>query len=187
MPFNQFRPLLRVACACRNINTPHMGAIYKRDTWKSNLKITKRIWYTIIVQFRVALQGLPLGISATLPPSKGDKKTGNGNSTMGQIGTVTFTGASGKTYTFTAYTLDTTFNEVGAVYIFTKQENRAYTPLYIGRTNNLKQRISNHEKWPCVRRYGVNSICVLVESSALSRLQIESDLLDMGNPPCNDQ
>ena len=105
---------------------------------------------------------------------------------MGQIETVTFTGASGNTYTFTAYTLDTTFNEVGAVYIFTKQENRNYIPLYIGQTDNLKQRISNHEKWPCVMEYGVDSICVLGESNELSRRYIEHDLLDTGNPPCND-
>ena len=135
----------------------------------------------------MVLRGLPLGIPATLPPSKGDKRTGNGNSKMAQIEPVTFTGASGKTYTFTAYTLDTTFNEVGAVYIFTKQENRAYTPLYIGQTDNLNRRISNHEKWPCVRQNGVNSICVLVENNQLSRVAIERDLLATRNPPCNDQ
>ena len=106
---------------------------------------------------------------------------------MAQIETVTFTGSSSEKYDFTAYTTDTAFNEVGAVYIFTKRENSRYTPLYIGQTDNLKERIPNHEKWPCVRRNGVNSICVLSDSSQSSRLQTESDLLDKRNPPCNAQ
>ena len=117
----------------------------------------------------------------------GDKRTGNGNFSMTQNATVNFTGASGKKYSFIAYATDTAFNEVGAVYIFTKQENNSYAPLYIGQTDNLKERIPNHEKWPCVRRNGVNSICVLSDSSQSSRLQTESDLLDKRNPPCNAQ
>ena len=128
-----------------------------------------------------------MGISATLPPPKGDKQIGNGTSSMTQIGTVTFPSGSGTQYSFTAYTADTMFNEVGAVYIFTKRENSTYTRLYVGQTDNLEERISNHEKWPCVRQYGVNSICVLREDNEFSRRQIESDLLDLGYPPCNNQ
>ena len=106
---------------------------------------------------------------------------------MAQIETVTFTGSSGKTYEFTAYTADTNFKAIGAVYIFTKEENRVYKLLYVGQTDNLGRRIPNHEKWPCARRYGVDSICVLVVRSLLSRRQIEDDLLERWNPPCNDQ
>ena len=106
---------------------------------------------------------------------------------MAQNPTVTFTGGSGKKYEFTAYLAGTNFKAIAAVYIFTKQVGSSYTRLYIGQTDNLDERISNHEKWPCVRRHGVNTICVLVTSGAFSRLQIESDLLALGNPPCNDQ
>ena len=103
------------------------------------------------------------------------------------IDTVTFPSHSGNKYTFTAYTTDTVFLQVGAVYIFTKQVNNSYTRLYIGQTDNLDQRISNHEKWPCVRLHGANSICVLEESGAFSRLQIEQDLIALGNPLCNEK
>ena len=81
---------------------------------------------------------------------------------MAQIATVTFTGASGEKYNFTAYTTDTVFIAAGAVYIFTKLENQSYIPLYIGQTDNLAERIPNHEKWSCVIQYGVNSICVFL-------------------------
>ena len=111
-----------------------------------------------------------------------------GNFRMAQIATVTFQGASGNKYDFTAYTTDTQFNEVGAVYIFTKEDNRSYIPLYIGQTDNLGERIPNHEKWSCVKQNGVNfSICAMVESSEFSRREIERDLLEMRNPPCNDR
>ena len=106
---------------------------------------------------------------------------------MGEIAAVIFNGSSGKEYKFTAYTVDTAFNEVAAVYIFTKKQNDSYWPLYIGQTDNLKERISNHEKWACVRQNGVNSICVFRDSSESSRLLIERDLLANTNPPCNDQ
>ena len=106
---------------------------------------------------------------------------------MAKIDTVTFPSSSGKKHTFTAYTTDTVFPQVGAVYIFTKQVNNSYTRLYIGQTDNLDERISNHEEWPCVRQHGVNSICVLEKSGAFSRLQIEQDLLGLGNTPCNEK
>ena len=113
---------------------------------------------------------------------------------MTRIEGVTFYGASGTKYNFTAYTADTTFNDVGAVYIFTKRYRGTdgsykYTPLYIGQTNSLSDRIPSHEEWPCVRRHGVNSICIHADDSRSSRLAKERDLINRGSspPPCNEQ
>ena len=94
---------------------------------------------------------------------------------MAELGGVTFYGASGTEYDFIAYTTDTTFNDVGAVYIFTKRNlysdgSYKYTPLYIGQTNSLSDRIPSHEEWPCVRKHGVNSICIHRDASRSSRL-----------------
>ena len=74
---------------------------------------------------------------------------------MAKIDTVTFTGASGNTYEFIAYSLDTSFNNIGAVYVFTSrfesdQGRYQYRPLYIGKTSELADRISGHEKRDCV-------------------------------------
>ena len=49
---------------------------------------------------------------------------------------LTFVGNSGKRYKFTAYTTDTVFKDVGAVYIFTKRYRNSegvykYTFLYV--------------------------------------------------------
>lgn len=105
---------------------------------------------------------------------------------------LTFEGKSGNRYTFTAYSKDTVFNDVAAVYIFTKRTRNSegrykYTLLYVGETESLKDRIPSHEKWSCVNRYGVNSICIHRDDSKSSRLTKESDLIDNYNPPCNDQ
>ena len=110
---------------------------------------------------------------------------------MSKIDTVTFKGASGNTYTFDAYSIDTSFNNIGAVYVFTSryynqgEGKYRYRPLYIGKTSELGDRIDGHEKWDCVNDNGVNSICVYAESNAISRTKIESDLIANYSTPCN--
>lgn len=110
---------------------------------------------------------------------------------MAKIADATFTGKTGK-YSFEVYTTDTSFNAVGAVYVFTKREvggdgKGTHILLYIGETDSLKDRIPNHEKWPSVKRNGVNCICVHRDDNGKSRLEKETDLRNGNNTPCNDQ
>ena len=110
---------------------------------------------------------------------------------MGKIADATFKGRFGA-YAFEVYTTNTIFNPAGAVYIFSKRTpspNGTYkhTFLYIGETRSLKDRIPNHEKWHCVRNYGVNCICVHRDNDANSRRQKEIDLLSVNKAPCNAQ
>jgi hypothetical protein len=110
---------------------------------------------------------------------------------MAKIADATFKGKTGS-YSFEVYSADTSFNAVGAVYIFTKRTVDAegkgsHTLLYIGQTDSLKDRIPNHEKWPCVKRNGVNCICVHRDDDENSRLAKETDLRAANNTPCNDQ
>ena len=111
---------------------------------------------------------------------------------MGKIADATFKGRFGA-YAFEVYTTDTIFNPVGAVYIFSKRAPNSngggtHTFLYIGQTHSLKERISpNHEKWHCVRNYGVNCICVHRDNDANSRLRKEIDLLSVNKTSCNAQ
>jgi hypothetical protein len=119
-------------------------------------------------------------------------KLGIEEDNMGKITDATFKGKFG-TYAFEVYTTDTIFNSVGAVYIFSKRivgldGKGTHTFLYIGQTHSLKERISpNHEKWHCVRNYGVNCICVHRDNDANSRLRKEIDLLSVNKTSCNAQ
>ena len=110
---------------------------------------------------------------------------------MSKISDATFSGKTGK-YDFQVYSADTTFKAVGALYVFTKRTVDAsgkgtHDLLYIGETDSLADRIPNHEKWPCVRRNGVNCICVHRDDGEASRLGKESDLRAGNATPCNDQ
>ena len=110
---------------------------------------------------------------------------------MAKIADATFKGESGS-YDFEVYPADTSFNAVGAVYIFTKRTVGAdgkgsHTLLYIGQTDSLKDRIPDHEKWPCAQRNGVNCVCAHRDDDEDSRLTKEADLLAAIDTPCNDQ
>lgn len=110
---------------------------------------------------------------------------------MAKIAGATFKGKTGS-YSFEVYPADTTFNSVGAVYIFTKRVVGAdgkgtHTLLYIGQTESLKDRIPNHEKWPCAVRNEVNCICVHRDDDEDSCLAKETDLRAANDTLCNDQ
>jgi len=110
---------------------------------------------------------------------------------MSKISDVTFAGGSGTEYKFQAYTTDTRFKDVGAVYIFSKRvvgsNGGTHTPRYIGQTDSLSDRIPSHEKWPCVEKNGGNCICVHVDSDEDSRLDKETDLRAAFDTSCNEQ
>ena len=111
---------------------------------------------------------------------------------MSKITDVAFQGASGRKHIFKASTLGTeTFNDVGGVYIFTKESlnhhgGKRYYPLYIGRTISFRDRLTaSHEKWPCAVQNNMDCLCVLVEEHRFSGRAIELDLLSKYNTPCN--
>ena len=103
------------------------------------------------------------------------------------MATATWTSASGQKYTYEVYPIDTSFNAVPANYIFTKIVDGRYRPLYIGQTDNLKERITPaHHKWACAKRNGMTHIHVHQNAAESTRLAEERDLLANRNPVCND-
>ncbi len=109
---------------------------------------------------------------------------------MAKHGTVTFKGASGQSYQFTAYSRDTTFNEVGAVYFMTKRGQDgsggfSHTRIYVGQTGNLANRPLNHHRKSCFDREGANCVCVFTEDDEDIRRGIERDLINNFDLPCN--
>ena len=111
---------------------------------------------------------------------------------MSKVTTITFTGESGRKYTFDTYEKSTKFNDVSAVYIFTKRYVTAsggysQIALYVGETRELGTRIGSHEQWPCVERNGCTHISIMQVSGSQQRLDIETDLIHSLNPVCNRQ
>lgn len=101
--------------------------------------------------------------------------------------TIMWPGASGKTYKYWIYPIGASFKDSPGNYIFAKKTaDGDWTPVYIGETGNLKDRLSNHEKMPCVERYGGTHVHVHVSSAdKKTRTAEESDLVAKWDPPCN--
>ena len=69
--------------------------------------------------------------------------------------TIMWPGASGKEYKYWIYAIGTSFKDSPGNYIFAKETSIGrWTPIYIGETDSLQDRLSNHEKLPCVERHG---------------------------------
>jgi excinuclease UvrABC nuclease subunit len=102
--------------------------------------------------------------------------------------TIDWTGQSGVPYTHTIYPIDTTFNDAPGNYVFAKEGSPGrWTPLYIGQTKSLKDRLSNHEKEDCARKRGATHIHVHGNSGGeVARLAEEKDLIGRWKPPCNE-
>lgn len=111
---------------------------------------------------------------------------------MTKYGTITFTGSSGSKYEFTVYSFDTDFKDnVSCVYFVTKRTQSSYgdyshTGIYVGETSDLSERFSNHHKHKCFEKNNCNCICIYLEKSEKTRLEIEQDLIDNYHPPCNE-
>ena len=111
---------------------------------------------------------------------------------MTKFGTVTFNGVSGNSYEFTAYSRDTVFKAVGAVYFVTKRTTKkdggaSHTRIYVGETGDLSSRPLNHHRKACFDEHNANCVCIYTETDENRRLEIETDLRQNYNPPCNRQ
>lgn len=100
---------------------------------------------------------------------------------MSQKSSITATGASGITYTFTLHALNTNFRAVGGVYLILKQN----TVLYVGQTGDLSGRFDAHHKQLCWLRNGADRMAVIGLSTEKERLALETDLIANYNPSCN--
>lgn len=109
---------------------------------------------------------------------------------MAKIGTITFTGSSGKSYTFNVYPIDQELNDVGGVYCITRRYKNStggytHSVVYVGVTGDLSTRFNDHHKDDCFTKNKANCICIHRDDNEDSRFAKESDLIDYYNPPCN--
>lgn len=108
---------------------------------------------------------------------------------MEPVETVTFTGHSGTIYPFEIHILGTEFPLIGAVYIFTREiiskGETIHDPLYIGQAESMEGRFCDYRKFKCVRKYGVEYLCIHRVSDEIHRRKIVSDLRLALNAICN--
>jgi hypothetical protein len=101
-------------------------------------------------------------------------------------GTLTLKGKSGSSYTFEVYKLNTDFKALGGLYLFTKADGTTHTHIYLGQTQDLSSRFTNHHKEQCIDKHGGTHISVRVMNAEKERLAAEKDLLAIYNFPCNE-
>ena len=74
---------------------------------------------------------------------------------MSEAQKINWPGKSGTQYQYWIYPIETTFNDGSGNYIFAKETRPGYwLPCYIGQTENLGDRLSNHEKESCAKKIG---------------------------------
>ena len=96
---------------------------------------------------------------------------------------------SGSSHRFWIYPRGTKFNEpCPGIYIYARKTSpHKWIPLYIGQTQNVNVRLTNHEQRECVERNGATHIHVSIISGEKSRLTIEKDLIEQWKPIGNTQ
>jgi hypothetical protein len=105
---------------------------------------------------------------------------------------ITFTGKSGEKYHFQAWSLDTRFKPLAAVYFVTKRarDNTTYSRsshdgIFIGQTASLADPFGTASQFECFRKYGANCICILLLESEERRIAVEADLDSHHRTYCN--
>ena len=102
---------------------------------------------------------------------------------------INWPGQSGAEYTYWIYSIETNFSEVPGNYIFAKETSPSkWSPIYIGQTKNLGDRLSGHEKEGCAKRNGASHIHVhKTDEGEAARKKEEKDLIICWKTPCNEQ
>ena len=99
-------------------------------------------------------------------------------------------GKSGTEYEYTVYPIDQGFKDVAGNYIFAKLVDGRWTPVYIGQTSDLDDRVgnwrTNHHKAACISSQGATHIHAHLSSNVEDeRVVEEKDLINNYDPYCN--
>ncbi|MBV8800422.1 MAG: hypothetical protein JO208_11525 [Alphaproteobacteria bacterium] len=101
---------------------------------------------------------------------------------------MTVTGASGAIYNFGIYQMSDNWNPVPVIYIFAHRMPLFWKALYVGESENAKDRFCTHERWNEAVRLGATHVLALVSSAnQADRQRVERDLIGSLCPPMNVQ
>lgn len=106
---------------------------------------------------------------------------------MPPIGKLEVSGKSGKSYTFNIYILNTDFKDRGGLYLFTKYVNSEHDPIYLGQTQDLSSRFTNHHKEKCITKHGATHVSICRIENEKERIDAETDILGYYDFPCNER
>lgn len=98
-----------------------------------------------------------------------------------------FVGNSGNAYRGYAYSLNGPIPPIAGVYIVTRTNFNRQEVVYIGQSDDIKRRFSNHEKLICMKQNGGSYITIIGAPQEDERYRIEKDLILRYYPPCNEQ
>jgi len=107
---------------------------------------------------------------------------------MSEAPAITWFGKSGKKYNYHIHPIGTEFKEESGNYIFAKVTSTgSWSACYIGQTENLNQRLGNHEKEACAKKIGATHIHTHITTGGeVVRKAEEKDLIINYRPPCNE-
>lgn len=107
---------------------------------------------------------------------------------MEPLAMTSFTGASGKAYTFAVYPLGATLADFSGVFMFARKPqavlDTGYSPLFIGHSAELGSHLGRHDKRAAALGQGADCLCVH-PADAEDRATIADDLLKSHPTPCN--
>lgn len=89
------------------------------------------------------------------------------------------------THEFTVYPWNTTWNDVGGVYIFSYLLSNQWKAVYIGMADSFLNRLSSHDRDQEAKRLGATHVHAMVVQQEASRLAIEKQLIAACQPPLN--
>jgi predicted GIY-YIG superfamily endonuclease len=99
-------------------------------------------------------------------------------------------------YPFEIWPINSPFKNIACVYIYAKAENKSLTPIYVGQTSELVERMKDHRNGKtrsdrCIRRRGATHILIYQLESKTARIDMETKIrhyYDDGNGElCNKQ
>lgn len=107
---------------------------------------------------------------------------------MSDTPTCNWPGKSGKTYIYEIYPINgTTFASKPGNYVFCKESAPGqWIAQYVGQSQNLSDRLANHEKLAAAMARGATHIHAHLTARESDRLAEEKDLIQHLNPPCNE-
>lgn len=95
---------------------------------------------------------------------------------------------SWSSYQFAVYVENTTWNDVGGIYIFAGLNAAGrWRAFYIGQAKSFKDRLANHENWLRAVRLGATHVHAMVAAQEASRDKIEAELIEVYQPALNIQ
>jgi len=130
-----------------------------------------------IVQSGLEIKGNRLPLLGKLQTSMESTKTR----------TCTWTGASGSSYTYYIFPVNTSFEARAGNYIFCRETSAGrWSPQYIGQAGNLGDRLADHDKEACAKQNGATHVHARLNPVEADRLKEEKDLILRFQPPCNE-